>query len=241
MLIIKSVCLSIAAILCLVFSVRLLLLSRQTRGTPEFFWGLAWFLGAIVNVFNTLTVAVNTPILNRFFHWGLEISYPMLIISLFIANWRLFRPGRLWAKAINIAVAASLVITWIVEITIFGFAVSLFSTDVSFVVFVCDILITMSFLWAAIEMWYYHRLFKRRALIGLASPFLSIRYLLWFAASIMLLMHWFVLWSRYLVATPYWLNSITLPILLLLSISFMWITFFPPRFLRERYAEDQAQ
>jgi hypothetical protein len=240
MMLVTAVGLGLSGLFCLALGGRLLLLSRHTRGAPEFFWGLAWFLAAIENALWALGVAVSAGPLHLLLRWGVACVYPAVVIALMIANWRLFRPDCWWAKAACVGIAVALAIVWVLETAVIGLDVPMFSTKLSLLGFADDVGLTLGFLWAAIETGVHYRTFNRRSRIGLAPRFLAVRYLLWFGSSSILLLYWLMLWSRYVVATPTWFLDTSLPILMLASVLLMWVTFFPPRSLRRHFETEAA-
>ncbi len=236
MVLVTSLSFGLTAVLCLALGGRLLWLSRRTRGAPEFFWGLAWFLGATENTFAALSVAVSNDAVRLAMRWGVAIVYPAVVMTILVACWRLFRPDRLWPKVVCALAGASLLVIFVIETAVIGLDAPLLSTDLSLLGFANDVGMTLGFSWAAVETWLHYRTFEKRARIGLAPRFLSFRYLLWFYASSVLLLYWLMLWSRYVIATPRWFLDASLPFLMLGSVLLMWLTFFPPRSWRQRFA-----
>ncbi len=232
------ICLGLAGMTHFVLGSRLLWLSRSTRGVPELLWGLTWLLAAIENFSDALSGVMPTPELKLTLRWVVAISFPLVVMAIFIANWRLFRPNAPWAKVVSILVSMTMVIIFVHQVAGPGIDVEFAGTTRSLLNWVDNVAINAGLIWAAAEAWRHYRMFDKRWRLGLASRMLGLRYFMWFGSAAAMVFFWGILWLNQAIGLPVWLFDISLPLVSLVSVILMWITFFPPEALVARLDQE---
>ncbi len=175
------------AILALV-GVRLLVLARSTRELPELALGsgllLIAFAGMPLAALGRIPASVGTALGHTAFAVGIVVVTAGLAL-LYVFQWRVFRANSRWARGF-VALAALVLATvgfgsaWqgaqassLAEILVRTRSWSLAIMG----------LVTLQFVWGAVESFVYHRALRRRLAIGLADPIVVNRFLLWGLSS----------------------------------------------------------
>ena len=169
-------------IVTLVVGVRLVLAWRRTGGLPELLFGIA-FVGSGIGMagiqLGQRVIWGGTP-------WAEPLNtslYAFQIastVALYVVNWRLWRPGSGWAKALCATGCALALLVYAVRIADGDFAtndahtrgVALFQV-VRFVVMA----------WASFEAIAHYTQLRRRLRLGLADPVATNQILLWGVAG----------------------------------------------------------
>jgi len=163
---------------------RLLLVSRRTRGFPEFVLGLS--LAAITGIGFPIVLLTELrqtigPLLT--FSADLIGSFvvAMGFAGFYVFTWRVFRPDSRWAAALTMLGAGAALVATVVTVWL---AVGVESSEEKFrAVRGWEILLFTSaaagFLWSAIEAFRYHAMLRRRLALGLTDAIVTNRFLLW--------------------------------------------------------------
>jgi hypothetical protein len=174
----------LAALASTAVGARLLLVSRRTRGFPEFVLGLS--LAAITGIGFPIVLLTELrqtigPLLTFAADCTGSFVVAMGFAGVYVFTWRVFRPGSRWAVALMaLGSAAALVATaatvWL--------AIGIESGEEKFrLVRDWEILLFTSaaagFLWSAAEGLRYHAMLRRRLALGLADAVVTNRVLLW--------------------------------------------------------------
>ena len=163
---------------------RLLLVSRRTRGFPEFVMGLS--LAAITGIGFPIVLLTELrqtigPLLTFAADFIGSFAVATGFAGFYVFTWRVFRPGSRWAAALTMlgsgaALMATAATVWL--------AFGIESNEEKFrVVRAWEILLFTSaaagFLWSAVEAFRYHAMLRRRLALGLAEAIVTNRVLLW--------------------------------------------------------------
>jgi len=163
---------------------RLLLVSRRTRGFPEFVLGFS--LAAITGVGFPIVLLTELrqtigPVLTFAADFIGSFVVAMGFAGFYVFTWRVFRPGSRWAAALTTlgsgaALVATAATVWL--------AIGIESNEEKFrLVRDWEILLFTSaavgFLWSAVEAFRYHAMLRRRLALGLAEAIVTNRVLLW--------------------------------------------------------------
>jgi len=150
--------------------------SRETRGLPEFFLGLAFAFNGLSYLFTDLPILIeNEAMLNEFSYVG-RIFAALCSLTIAAFTWRVFRQDASWAKWTFWATGALLVV---------GLAVSAIEGDwegvhpMTYTGFWFEWMSGMvPFVWLAVESLHAYSRTRLKARIGLADPIVSNRFLL---------------------------------------------------------------
>jgi hypothetical protein len=166
---------------CLLVGGRLVLLAARTRELPELLIGFGLFsMGGLG--YPLLTVArLANPL-------GEETRIALGCLALFLMwsgetavcvfNWRVFRPGEAWARALTAGVAAFLAACLFVQAATPGLrAAALGNQGIPLRVFMFAQGVPL--VWGALESWRSFGAMRRRETIGLGDPVVSDRLRLW--------------------------------------------------------------
>ena len=163
---------------------RLLLVSRRTRGFPEFVLGLS--LAAITGIGFPIVLLTELrqtigPLLT--FSADLIGSFvvAMGFAGFYVFTWRVFRSDSRWAAALTMLGSGAALVATVVTVWL---AVGVESSEEKFrAVRGWEILLFTSaaagFLWSAIEAFRYHAMLRRRLALGLTDAVVTNRFLLW--------------------------------------------------------------
>lgn len=163
---------------------RLLIVSRRTRGFPEFVLGLS--LAAITGIGFPVVLltelrdtigAVPTFAADFVGSFAVAIGFA----GFYVFTWRVFRPGSRWAAALTALGAGAALLATAVTVWL---AVGVESGEEKFrLVRGWEILLFTSaavgFLWGAVEAIRYHAMLRRRLALGLSDVVTANRVLLW--------------------------------------------------------------
>jgi len=163
---------------------RLLLVSRRTRGFPEFVLGLS--LAAITGIGFPIVLLTELrqtigPVLTFAADFVGSFAVTMGFAGFYVFTWRVFRPGSRWAAAFTMLGAGAALVATAATVWL---AIGIESSDQKFsIVRDWEILLFTSaaagFLWSAVEAVRYHAMLRRRLALGLADGIVTNRVLLW--------------------------------------------------------------
>lgn len=175
---------ALVALVSMAVGARLLLVSRRTRGFPEFVLGFSLTaitgLGFPVVLLTELRQTIG-PLLTFAADLIGSFAVAMGFAGFYVFTWRVFRPGSRWAAAL--AMLGSGVILLATAATV-SLAIGIESSQEKFrVVRGWEILLFTSaasgFLWSAAEAFRYHAMLRRRLALGLTGVVVTNRVLLW--------------------------------------------------------------
>jgi hypothetical protein len=208
--------------------------SRETRGLPELFLGLAFVFNGLSYLFADLPSLIGKEsIVNEFSYIG-RIFAGCCALTIAVFTWRVFRAKAGWAKWIVCAVGLLILL---------GLTVSALEGDwegvnpLTYTGFWFEWLGgVVPFVWLAIESLYAYSRSRLRMRVGLGDPFVTNRFLLiglygTLAASTYLIYLWmyieyerFGIWSEPL--------GTFVGIVEVISLAALWISFSAPDFYR---------
>jgi hypothetical protein len=174
----------LVAVASTVVGARLLLVSRRTRGFPEFVLGLSLAgitgIGFPIVLLTELRQTIG-PLLTFAADFIGSFAVATGFAGFYVFTWRVFQPGSRWAAALTMlgsgaALLATAATVWL--------AFGIESSEEKFrVVRAWEILLFTSaaagFLWSAVEAFRYHAMLRRRLALGLAEAIVTNRVLLW--------------------------------------------------------------
>jgi len=214
----------------LVIGARLLWVGRRTRQIPELTIGAAFLIGPLG--YSLIVIAPFEPLVRHFraVAWGGDFAIQVSTAAIFLAVWRIYRPGARWARAAfgtgaglcALAFAASVAT---IERPLEPEPLARWLRIATGVV---------AYAWASGEGIRYAGLLRRRLRLGLADPELVNRFQCWVVSSSATLLV-FVLSAvnHTIVETGYHPTVLTFQSALGLVSAFAnWLTFFPPAFYR---------
>ncbi len=221
----------VAAFVYWIVGLRLLALSRSTRGRPEFLLSLTYLSAGVSYFLYELPTLLAAELV-----WVLiaaRILYSVGIVPLLLFTLEVFRRGSRWATAL----------VWAIELSLFsGVFFSMLAGDIEGLVvnsvwFWCDwVGYTAPYVWISVEAAIAYRAAKKRQALGLCRPEDSNRLLLWALFGIFA-----ALGSASLV--PLYLDYATTQVwsrwgdygsggLEAAATVMLWLAFFPPGFYR---------
>ena len=162
-----------------VIGVRLLMLWRRTRQSPELLIGMGVLgigpVGFALSVFGTVAVG-HHPALGRALLGAALLGIGVGSSATFVFNWRVFRPDRPWAKTLVGTAVALFAAAFVIEARVTGFA-SLEERGPGYLI--AAALCAGCLIWGSVESLRYYAMMRRRARLGLADPLVTNRFLLW--------------------------------------------------------------
>jgi hypothetical protein len=175
---------ALVALVSTAVGVRLLLVSRRTRGFPEFVLGFS--IAAITGIGFPIVLLAELretigPLLTFAADCFGSFVVAMGFAGFYVFTWRVFRPGSRWAVALTVlgsgaALVATAATVWL------AFGIQSIE-EKSSIVRGWEILLFASaaagFLWSAVEALGYHAMLRRRLALGLADAIVTNRVLLW--------------------------------------------------------------
>lgn len=164
--------------------VRLLLVSRRTRGFPEFVLGLS--LAAITGIGFPIVLLTELretigPVLTFAADFIGSFAAAIGFAGFYVFTWRVFRPDTRWAAAFTMLGAGAALVATAATVWL---AIGVESSDQKFnIVRGWEILFFTSAaagsLWSAVEAVRYHAMLRRRLTLGLVDGIVTNRVLLW--------------------------------------------------------------
>lgn len=212
---------------------RLVMLSRRTRGLAERLWGWAWLLDAISQgggavgeaAFEGLWATVNETAMA-----GLGSTS---LACLAVGIWQIFRPEERWLAAVIGAGLFILALTFFV-LSFTGGVVSS-GTERSAMSWVNRGLGCVLLGWGAMECGLAYQASAKQRRLGLVEPLLVLRFQLWGVSALLILIFLLLLIGRDLLGIPNIVVRTLQPVLAFFSGVGTWITFFPPEWLKRRF------
>ncbi len=163
--------------------IRLVLLSRRTRGLPEFVFGAG--LAVIVGLGYPLLLAGRGSIQDQpeTARWLIALSaIPMSLgwSAVWVFTWRVFRPDSGSARGVTLTALSAIALLALATMARTLSTTDLANLDFGSLVFLgTPILAIASYGWGAYESFRYYGMMKKRVALGLADPVVSNRFLLW--------------------------------------------------------------
>lgn len=229
----------------LVVGLRILWIARRTRGLPELTLGFALFVSGTV----TYPILVAGRVLEglgpeeRGAFWAAGIAvHSLAMLALYVFTWRVFRPHAGWARGLFVA-AVVLLFGGLAGQGLFGpgYAAQQPAGLFGWLGFAAR---AGAYLWGCFEALRYGVLLRRRAALGLASPVVTHRVLLWGLASGLQILNYVNFTYRYvasdgnLASAPVAVTNLALT---LLGAVALWLAFLPPRsYLRRLEAREAS-
>jgi hypothetical protein len=228
----------------LAIGLRLLRLARRNRGLPELLIGLGILgigpAGFALMVFAMLFGAEREGVAFAALATA-QLAIAGGAVSAYVFNWKVFRPGSAWARAVVVAAAALFAVAFTGRLASGGFTLPVRLDPWQHL---SSVNVIVCLLWGSFESLRYYGPMRRRARLQLADPVLANRFLLWGlgigAAGVgSLVGNVAMLVTGSALAE---LNGVTLSNSLfgLASAVLMWIAFLPPAAYR-RWIEGRAR
>jgi hypothetical protein len=174
----------LVALASTVVGARLLLVSRRTRGFPEFVLGLS--LAAITGIGFPIVLLTELretigPVLTFAADFIGSFAVAIGFAGFYVFTWRVFRPDARWAPAFTMLGAGAALVATAATVWL---AIGVESSDQKFnIVRGWEILFFTSAaagsLWSAVEAVRYHAMLRRRLALGLVDGIVTNRVLLW--------------------------------------------------------------
>lgn len=176
-------CTLVFIVVSAVVGVRLVLMSRRTRGLPEFVFGAG--LAIIVGVGYPLTLAGRAnvhaaPELARWLMVFAAIAMAIGWTSVWIFTWRVFRPASTAARAVcfgGIAVTAACGAANIARSLTVADPATLDFGELAYTG--TSLTAIASYFWGGFESFRYYAMMRKRQALGMADPVVVNRFLLW--------------------------------------------------------------
>jgi len=218
--------------------VRLLAQAHRLRSLPELLIGL-FFVGASVGyapglVLQTLPNPSDAAALLAIAYVGIRVP-PMTIV---LFTWRVFRPRSRWALVLVVGLEGSMLASSLAQ---GGPITGGQALPAAFWVFVTTSALALG--WTAVEALWFYGVARRRVELGLGDALVTNRFLLWSiwsgGACIALLLK--VIDTILKTGGPDFSPARTLIACAsiaagIATMGAMWLTFYPPRFYRRRFA-----
>jgi hypothetical protein len=213
--------------------VRLLLLARRTRETPELFMGLAFLIGGCIGYVLEVVAQDGETLPAAWAHaaWmfgRLCVDVGVILTALFTR--KVFRSHEHWAGAVVWGIGGLFALSFVAPSL--GAPAELAVGIESLTRFAAPI-------WGGYEAFRFHGLMRRRLELGLADPLVTNRFLLWGLAQVAAFggLSMRVLDSH---GIGVGVAAIVMPAAGLGSAIAYWITFFPPDAYRRRFTNSSA-
>lgn len=158
--------------------VRLLLLARRTRRTPELAFALSFLLLGVVG-YPLSIVARRAADPSALLAVALT-AQDLACLCMYVATWRTFWPGSPWARALVQAAAGAFALSLLGDSLLAGRWSFHDGGAAYYLGFAAR---ATAFVWAALEASRYHAMLRRRLALGLAEPVLVDRFRLWALAA----------------------------------------------------------
>jgi len=229
----------------MLIGIRLLLLARRTRQLPEVAMGLGLFLIA--------GLGYPLMMLARFGEFFAEPARLALLVAYqvcqivgigFVAlfNWRVFRPGRLWAPALVAAISLGMIVCFVGQMI--GPGLRAFMLENRGIWTLSSPLTIVPLAWAGLESLSYHLRPRLRLKLGLADPVVCDRLRLWaigtLTAACMSAYSYLSLAAFGIDVNQVPEGPAILGALGVVAASSLWLAFLPPAAYRERVAARSA-
>ena len=162
---------------------RLLLVARQTRQPPELLIGIGIFTYSSVALPSLLIMGLpGLPLrLMRAFQLSQQCANFVSLAAILLFTWRVFRPAAAWARLLaGAGVALALFASWgSVSVAPSERVATAMPPEVRTYVSLMVLVWGGAFLWTGLESLRFHAKMRRRLALGVASPLVCNRFLLW--------------------------------------------------------------
>jgi len=209
--------------------VRLLMIGSRTGNVPEIALGLGFVVGAVVG-YVPETIVLSTDLMSPEVETSVlavtQVALRGAPIAILVFTIAVFRPSELWARAFGALILAALVVSWVAFPNTRIFAQS--QTDV-FWYDVFAVFRSLAAAWGATESFLFYRRAKLQVKLGLVSPLLADRFLLWgLGLTALTALLGTTIWAALLGIDPSTSGWVLLESLLGSIGAFtLWLTFFP--------------
>lgn len=169
----------------IVIGTRLVLLAAGTRGLPEFAmgWGLLLMGGLGYPLSAIARAAVDLPMETRIAMLAVNWLFHLVGMTLVgVFNWRVFRPGTVWAPVAVGTIAVGIVCADAIALVTTGIEAE--ATGQAPPPVLRGALGLATLLWAGIESLRYYGLMRKRQALGMADPVVTDRFRLWAIAML---------------------------------------------------------
>lgn len=216
--------------------VRLLIIGTRNGTVPELAIGLGFVVGAVVG-YVPETIVLSADLMSPEVETQvLEITQIALRgapVAILVFTISVFRPTEIWAKALGVLILAALVVSWV------AFPNTRINAQSSMEVFWYDVFAVFRSLaaaWGATESFLFYKRAKLQVKLGLISPVLADRFLLWgIGLTALTALLGTTIWAALLgidPATPGWVLLESL--LGSVGAFTLWLTFFPTAAYKRR-------
>lgn len=226
----------VSTIVGTIVSLKLLLLASRTRQVPEFAVGSALFCYAAVaqtTLFASSFLGPDTPHLHHMALLALRLlAYYFTLVGLSVFTWQVFGGASRWRKALTTLVALSTILTIGAAYWASWNQLGLNGQLPLYARFGASPQYAIVFGWMAIESLHYHRLMRKRQLLGLADPVVANRFGVWGvsagACSLLIVALLYVQLTRNALLGADPLSSALISATGLVNTIGWWLTFMPP-------------
>jgi hypothetical protein len=217
------------AVSSVAIGLRLLIVGRRSKGVPEIAIGLGFVIGAVVG-YVPETIVLSTDLLSAGTEASIlavtQIAIRGAAVAVLVFTVAVFRPAEIWARGLGALILVALVASWVAfpntRVNAQG-AADRFWYDV-FAVFR-----SLAIGWGAAESLLFYRRAKLQVRLGLMSPVLANRFLLWaIGLGALTALMGTTIWASLLgidPAVPAWVLLESL--LGSIGAVTLWLTFFP--------------
>jgi hypothetical protein len=216
--------------------VRLLMIGSRTRNVPEIAIGLGFVVGAVAG-YVPETVVLSADLMSPEVEASVlavtQIALRGAPVAILVFTIAVFRPSEVWAKALGAVILATLIVSWVAFPNTRIFAES--PADV-FWYDVFAVSRTLAAAWGATESFIFYKRAKLQVELGLISPVLADRFLLWgLGLTALTALLGTTIWAALLGIDPATSGWVLLESLLgVIGASTLWLTFFPTEAYRRR-------
>jgi hypothetical protein len=218
--------------------VRLLMIGASTRKLPEIAIGLGFVIGAVVG-YVPETIVLSTDLMSPRVETSVlavtQVALRGAPVAILVFTIAVFRPTEVWARALGAVILAALVVSWLAFPNTRVFAQS--PADV-FWYDVFAVSRSVAAAWGATESFLFYRRAKRQVRLGLISPVLCDRFLLWgIGLTALTALLATTIWAALLGIDPATSGWVLLESLLgVIGAVTLWLTFFPAEAYKRRVA-----
>jgi len=227
----------IVVVLELVIGIRLIQLARRSRGWAESFWGWAWVLDALSQAGAELAKKVEHATVGSVLEWFFAGMGSASIMCLGLGIWLVFRPEERAVRTLLAFALSALSVTYLTLMVAGDAPLREFGVTASRAMTWTNRSAACLFLaWGVVESLLAYASSARQERLGLATRLQTMRFQFWSVSGSAILLFLLILISRDVLGTPRAVVRAAQPILALIAVSAMWLTFFPPHWMEERYA-----
>lgn len=216
--------------------VRLLMFGARTGNVPEIAIGLGFVVGAVVG-YVPETIVLSTDLMSPEVESAVlavtQIALRGAPVAILVFTIAVFRPSETWARALGAVILAALVVSWIAFPNTRIYAQN--TMDVLWYD-VFAVFRSLAAAWGATESFLFYRRARLQVRLGLISPLLADRFLLWgLGLTALTALLGTTIWAALLGIDPATSGWVLLESLLGSIGAFtLWLTFFPTAAYKRR-------